>query len=289
MATLEEITKASEAIRDATEVGENTATRVGGVFCDMAELIGSVMNDVQGLKTETLAVLDITNDYTALDFDLSTDKDNIENAKTYLAIKEGIYLLKKTTSNASETDNYMIVGVMFVFKDGMMHCLQELIFTNELIEDSSTGHVDNYMMSKFRAWQNYNSPHTPKNAWGKWQDYVSTLFEQELIKGNVIQGNTLVDGSVSGKKLIDNTISTTKLQDGVVTAQKIEDETIPLNKLSKDVQAAISKSTTSATAKDVSYDNASSGVSSINIQDAIDDIYNKIGNVNDVIEKLLGI
>lgn len=294
MATLEDITKASEAIRDATEVGENTATRVGGVFCDLAELIGSVMNDVQGLKTETLAVLDITKDYSALDFGLSADKDKMENFKTYSAIKEGIYLLKKDETNhieiAPETDNYMIVGVMFVIKDGMKHCLQELVFTNELVNLSSgSGHKDDIVLAKFRAWQNYSSPHTPKNAWGEWQDYVSALFKQELITKNVIQGNTLVDGSVSGKKLIDNAITTSHIQDGAITAQKIEDETIPFSKLSKEVQTAISKTTTPATAKDVSYDKASSGSSATNVQTAIDDIYIQIGNVNEVIEKLLGI
>lgn len=43
-----------------------------------------------------------------------------------------------------------------------------------------------------------------------------------------------------------------------------------------------------ATAENTSYNNTNSGTETDNVQDTIDDIYSKIGNINDVLENILG-
>lgn len=383
MTTIEELKTTSEVIRDASTVGENTAKRVGGLLCDMANVIGNMMDDVDALKTETLAVLDISSDYSSLDFGLSSENDKTENIKRCSAIKEGIYLLKKNESvhvdTVPETDNYMIAGIMFVFKDNMRHCLQELVITNELITTSSgTAHVDNYLFSRYRAWQNYNSPHSPRNAWSSWRDYTTTLFEQEQIESGVINGRTLTDNSVTAKKIANEAIEarhlsvplykelskiaqiedvindydnegllsfkgiaavdanealTSGIYPNITTNVPVAGQTYLVQTLRTttavynqyySIQIAIgtsaealgkvyirknsqmegsytfghwvdltsksgSPATISSDAKDISYDNSVSGSSATNVQMAIDDIYNQIGNVNEVLEKLLGV
>lgn len=221
MATLEEIIKASEGIRDATEVGENTATRVGGVFCDISELLQRISLVVDSLKERAINILDITNDYIALDFGLSASADKTENFIKYSAISEGIYILTKKelvhVDAAPETDGYMIAGILLVFKDEMKHALQEICLSNELItSNSGTGHVDDYVNIQYRHWQNYNSPQvSERNNWSSWQNYISTLF----FAGQV------ADKCISGANLEDNAITSTKINNESIEPRHL---TVPL-------------------------------------------------------------
>ncbi len=44
MATIDNIKTKSEQVRDATEIGENTAERVGGILCDLADVVATKAN-----------------------------------------------------------------------------------------------------------------------------------------------------------------------------------------------------------------------------------------------------
>lgn len=44
MATIDEIKQGAEAMKNATQVGENTAVRVGGMFGDLADVVDTKAN-----------------------------------------------------------------------------------------------------------------------------------------------------------------------------------------------------------------------------------------------------
>ena len=103
MATIDEIKQSAVAIRDATEIGENTAERVGGVLVSLLEVLTQLQTDLSGkadsssLKEVSGAIdlvnrsIDVLKDNIAKKLDKSTVSQSLVNDNTKIASSSAVY------------------------------------------------------------------------------------------------------------------------------------------------------------------------------------------------------
>lgn len=103
MATIDEIKQSAVAIRDATEIGENTAERVGGVLVSLLEVLTQLQTDLSGkadsssLKEANEAIglvsksVDVLTKNMSQKLDKSTVSQALVNDDTKIASSSAVY------------------------------------------------------------------------------------------------------------------------------------------------------------------------------------------------------
>lgn len=158
MAEIEELRRMAKEIRTATDVGENSAERIGAMF---DEMIDNMADDT--IKND--GVLYVSNDdWSALDFDITTIYK--------ILFKNNHPVRYKILSKSG--DNTFLVGYMEVAGDTMGHGLTELLYTNINIEDGElTGaHTDEkvYLYKRY-FYLGGGTSQTPAGTWSKWEAF----------------------------------------------------------------------------------------------------------------------
>lgn len=113
MATIDEIKKQADAIKNATQVGENTAVRVGGVLVDLANVVGNN-------KTSTDSVLVKKADSATMTTELGKKFDK-ENVVQSTGTSEDKVMSQKAVCDIAENLSDNISSVDLFFKDDIFN------------------------------------------------------------------------------------------------------------------------------------------------------------------------
>lgn len=77
MATIDEIKQQAEAVKNATQVGENTAERVGGALAGLADIAEQQDSKLGDLGSEVSKKADVKTDNSSADLNIADDKGNV--------------------------------------------------------------------------------------------------------------------------------------------------------------------------------------------------------------------
>ncbi len=116
MATIAELRQQAATIKNATQVGENTANRVGTTFETVADLLAE-----QGGDTGGLAFVDIN------------DIDDIGETTDMLAENPNVYTVTKTTGNTTTK-----VGTLIVFVNTNRYVLMQVLVSGYILNADGT-------------------------------------------------------------------------------------------------------------------------------------------------------
>ena len=117
MATIAELRQQAATIKNATQVGENTANRVGTTF----ETVADLLDEEGGGGTGNLAFVDIN------------DIDDIGDVSDMLAENPNIYTVTKTTGNTTTK-----VGTLIVFVNTNRYVLMQVLVSGYILNADGT-------------------------------------------------------------------------------------------------------------------------------------------------------
>lgn len=214
MASVSQIKSNAQLVKNATEVGENTAGRVGGVLEDIADHLpesieqstGVAVNSVmsQAAVTNALATKvnssDISQEIGESESTVMSQKavtDAIINKIDLSAIDFDAQTIAKLAFATVPTRYNVIssnknVGIMEVFSDNMGHMITEVFETHYIVENGvlTGGHSDEQIF-KYKRSYHYIEGGTsdiPVGTWGKWEqiyasDDIQNLYERKVNLG----------------------------------------------------------------------------------------------------------
>lgn len=77
MATIDEIKQQAASVKNATQVGENTAERVGGALAGLADIAEQQDSKLGDLGSEVSKKADVKTDNSSADLNIADDKGNV--------------------------------------------------------------------------------------------------------------------------------------------------------------------------------------------------------------------
>lgn len=190
--TINQIRPIAQQVMNATEVGENSAERVGGVFVDMLdylegwneELDKQITDEVKARKEGDTALsvrIDKLNTLRSLDV---TEIDTLPASKDEAIAwaKDASRVRYAVTSPNVSGKMRLTVGVLDVFSDNMGHVLTEVLTTHYAFNNDGeldfSVHSDDKICVYYRSYGISNSNISPEGGWSAWKKYVPEEFTE---------------------------------------------------------------------------------------------------------------
>ena len=226
MATVNEIKSNAQLVKNATEIGENTAPRVGGVLVDMADHLPETIEQATGTSTTSVMSQKAVTDELAKKANQSDVEDalagKVDNADIMqeLGDSENAVMSQKAVTDAilnkidlsaidfdSDTlvklalcqaptrfnvvKNNKSCGTMEVFSDDMGHMVTEVFDTHYTLVDGELGtaHLDDKIFRYMRSYHiSGGTSDIPVGTWGEWKQVCASDDIQNLYERKVNLG-----------------------------------------------------------------------------------------------------
>lgn len=153
MATIAELRQQAATIKNATQVGENTANRVGTTF----ETVADLLDEEGGGGTGNLAFVDIN------------DIDGIKEISDMLSENPNVYTVTKIAGTQT-----IKVGTLFVFTNQAYWEVSQVLISNYVLD--SEGHIGNTSNDKVQMYyrlcktRNGGTLPEPVGTWTAWTE-----------------------------------------------------------------------------------------------------------------------
>lgn len=153
MATIAELRQQAATIKNATQVGENTANRVGTTF----ETVADLLDEEGGGGTGNLAFVDIN------------DIDGIKEISDMLSENPNVYTVTKTAGTQT-----IKVGTLFVFTNQAYWEVSQVLISNYVLD--SEGHIGDTSNDKVQMYyrlcktRNGGTLPEPVGTWTAWTE-----------------------------------------------------------------------------------------------------------------------